>query len=130
MSAESTVNEDRPVEIEQVLWIKQGSGIAASGRVPPDAEYFQDHFPRFPVLPGVLMLELFRQMAERYYQAKVVVREVGPVKFSNYLRPGQSWEGQMDVVSQEDGVACWKGRLRHEGRTIVSASLSFEIKHA
>ena len=55
--------------IEKVDWLKKGEGIAAQGTVPQSAEFFQDHFPDFPVLPGVLMLEILKQTAETYLQS-------------------------------------------------------------
>ena len=81
----------KPVVLEKVLWIKKEKGIAASGVVPTEAEFFKDHFPGFPVLPGVLALEMLKQSAEAYLKKYAgeksffQLKTLKAVKFSQYL---------------------------------------------
>lgn len=49
--------------IDRVISIEPGQQITAVKTVSLSEEYLQDHFPRFPVLPGVLMLEAMTQAA-------------------------------------------------------------------
>lgn len=119
--------------IEKVLWVKKGQGIAAQGRIPEDAEFFQDHFPGFSVLPGVLALEMLRQTAEAYYRVlsdgeirRLRLKKVSSVKFSDYLKPGDVWESHLQLMS-EDGKGCqWNGRLLHHGQAAVHARFILE----
>ncbi len=113
---------------EKFLWIRQGEGAAASGNVPKDAPYFQDHFPEFPVLPGVLSLEILKKTAEAYLEKfnpgkKVSVREMKNVKFSSYLRPGDEWESQVRMVSEAGRITEWDVRLLHQNKVAASARM-------
>jgi 3-hydroxyacyl-[acyl-carrier-protein] dehydratase len=116
------------LEPETILWVRQGEGAAAKGRVPQDAPYFQDHFPEFPVLPGVLSLDILKQTADTYLKQfrpgeKSSVREMKNVKFSSYLRPGDEWESLARMVSEAGRITEWDVRLTHQNKTAASARM-------
>ena len=58
-------------------------------------EYLQDHFPTFPVLPGVLMLEAMVQAGRRLAMSRedigdrpLVLGKVRALKYGRFVRPG------------------------------------------
>lgn len=106
---------------EKILWNRVGEGIAAIGKVPVDAEFFQDHFPDFPVLPGVLSLEILKKTAESYLSKKTRVIKALNVKFVSYLKPGDEWESQLRLLSQNAAESRWDAKLFHQGKAAVSA---------
>jgi 3-hydroxyacyl-[acyl-carrier-protein] dehydratase len=123
----------RSLGIEKVLWVKKGQGIAAQGQIPEDAEFFQDHFPGFPVLPGVLAIEMLRQTAEAYFRAisdgetnRLKIKKVSAVKFSNYLKPGDAWESHLQFLAEDRKGSQWNARLLHRGQAAVRARLTLE----
>ena len=121
--------------VDKVLWVKKDQGISACGQIPKEAEFFKDHFPGFPVLPGVLALEMLRQTIECYFQAtdevarKVTLKQIRAVKFSNYLKPGDLWESFLDLVSQNGEESNWNARLLHQNQNAVSAKLVVTSTH-
>lgn len=105
-------------------------GIEAEGRVPRDLELFGDHFPGFPVLPGVLSLELMKKAAQAWLEygapaATGRLREVRSIKFGAFLRPGDSWRLSLTPRPGE-AQTVFQGRLMQEEKTAVSAVLVFE----
>ena len=83
-------------QIDQITEITPGKSITAIKRLSPDEEYLRDHFPHFPVMPGVLMLEAMYQASmwlvrrsEDFAHAVVVLAEARNVKFSDFVQPGQ-----------------------------------------
>ncbi len=125
-----------PLSLEKVLWIKRGEGIAAMGRIPQQSEFFQDHFPSFPVLPGVLALEMLKKTAEHYLQTLAetqtqhyFLKEIRATKFSIYLKPGDEWESQLELVSENQGETHWNARLMHKGQVAVTAKLTLALAH-
>ncbi len=69
--------------------------IVAVKMVSMAEEYLQDHFPRFPVLPGVLMLEALVQAARTLIgdvngEAGMVLGSARAVKYGSFVRPGQA----------------------------------------
>lgn len=114
-----------------IRWKETTKGIFAQGVIPPEAEYFQDHFPVFPVLPGVLALEIFKRIVEDYLVRKTESKagsrwrlaSLKEVRFSAYLRPGDEWEARLECIHQENERACWKGCLSSRGKSAVQAQL-------
>lgn len=121
----------KPLGIEKVIGIKPGEAITASGKIPGEAEFFKDHFPGFPVLPGVLALEMLRLTAEFYFRSAGVedpvrIRKMAAVRFSKYLRPGDEWQSEMALKSSAGTESVWNGRLFHQGEVAVSARMTLE----
>jgi 3-hydroxyacyl-[acyl-carrier-protein] dehydratase len=117
----------------RVLSAPEHDSIHVSGVIPADLELFRDHFPDFPVVPGVLSLELMKKAADIFWHSlpgtagtALRLREVESAKFAAYLKPGDAWEVKL-VFSPEglERIPC-HGKLVHEGRAAVSASLVFE----
>lgn len=67
-------------------------------------EYLADHFPTFPVLPGVMMIESMVQAARVMLadrgDARLVLGEIKALKFSSMVRPGEVLE--MEVKLQKE----------------------------
>lgn len=117
--------------IEKVLWIKEGEGISACGRIPEDSEFFKDHFPGFPVLPGVLALEMLKQTAERYLASLAgsegqhyFLKQIRATRFTKYLRPGDEWESRLTLTRNEGEETTWDAKLFYRGDAAVSAKLT------
>jgi len=56
-------------------------------------EYLQDHFPEYPVLPGVMMLEAMVQAARELAgnpHPPLVLGKVAALKYGAMVRPGDS----------------------------------------
>jgi len=86
--------------------------IVAIKQVSLAEEYLQDHFPSFPVLPGVMMIEAMVQAARAMLpeRPRLVLGEVKALKFGNMVRPGQRLEVEVTLAkSQEDGSYLCKG---------------------
>jgi acyl-coenzyme A synthetase/AMP-(fatty) acid ligase/uncharacterized membrane protein len=56
--------------------------------VPPESDYFNDHFPALKVLPAVAQFELAVRFARRYLGTELWVARAKRLKFSAPVRPG------------------------------------------
>ncbi|MCC6908347.1 MAG: hypothetical protein IT430_10435 [Phycisphaerales bacterium] len=77
-------------------------------------EYLQDHFPTYPVLPGVLMIEALVQAARQMLtpvsgNPRLVLGEVRALRYGSFVRPGEALKVEVSLVSQEDGRYNCKG---------------------
>lgn len=68
-------------------------------------EYLADHFPTFPVLPGVLMLEAVVQAAgwllhhrTHFSRSMAVLKEARNVKYGNFVAPGNFLRVEVDLL--------------------------------
>lgn len=87
-------------------------------------EYLGDHFPGFPVLPGVMMLEALVQAARKLLVAEQgagpwVVAEVRNVRYGNMVRPGQQLRVHVELLKSDDGRHTFAGRGSVEEQTAV-----------
>ncbi|OQA56123.1 MAG: 3-hydroxyacyl-(acyl-carrier-protein) dehydratase FabZ [Candidatus Omnitrophica bacterium ADurb.Bin277] len=122
------------LSVEKVLWMKEGEGITAFGRIPKDSEFFHDHFPEFPVLPGVLALEMLKQTAEKYLEAlsgqsgkadtRYFLKQIRATRFTKYLRPGDEWESRLMLIRGSPEETVWDAKLYYHGEVAVSAKLT------
>ena len=78
-------------------------------------EYLGDHFPTFPVLPGVLMLEALTQAAtwllhrrSGFAKSMAVLKEAKNVKYGNFVAPGNSLRVEVDFFKATETGAVFK----------------------
>jgi 3-hydroxyacyl-[acyl-carrier-protein] dehydratase len=78
-------------------------------------EYLADHFPTFPVLPGVLMLEALTQAAGWVLHLKTdfacsvaVLKEVRNVKYGSFVAPGNFLRLEVEMTAFAAGGATFK----------------------
>lgn len=102
--------------IDQVLDISEDT-IVATKNVTSAEEYLQDHFPGFPVLPGVMMLETMVQAARKLMDAKpeppawpLIIKDVRNIRYGNMIRPGQTLKVTVHLRKREEnGVLAFEG---------------------
>jgi len=78
-------------------------------------EYLADHFPTFPVLPGVMMLEALTQAAawlmhhrERFGKSMAVLKEARNVKYGTFVAPGNALRVEVEFNKPTDAGASFK----------------------
>jgi 3-hydroxyacyl-[acyl-carrier-protein] dehydratase len=78
-------------------------------------EYLADHFPTFPVLPGVMMLEAITQAAGWLLQVNsdfsksiVVLKEARNVKYGHFVAPGNFLRVDVELLKTTDSGATFK----------------------
>ena len=115
---------DRIVECEP--WQK----IAARKNLTLAEEYLADHFPGFPVMPGVLMLEAMTQAgawlvraSEDFRHSMVVLREARNVKYGTFVEPGQTLTINAEVLGHDEREVKLKAQGEVDGQVSVSARL-------
>ena len=98
--------------------------IVAIKRVEPSDDYLADHFPAFPVLPGVLMVETMIQAARRMLDDRVdgrlVVGEIKALKFGSFVRPNEALQVEVTLAKalDDDSFTCrGTGRVLRQDST-------------
>lgn len=119
--------------LDRVVAIEPGKNISAVKNVTLAEEYLADHFPRFPVLPGVLMLEAMTQasawtirLGEDFAHSIVVLRAARNVKYGDFAEPGKTLTVTAEVLSQDDRITKVKASGKIGDRTSLTARLELE----
>ncbi|MEC9094206.1 MAG: 3-hydroxyacyl-ACP dehydratase FabZ family protein [Planctomycetota bacterium] len=106
-------------QIDKITEIVEGERISAVKYLSGDEDYLQDHFPRFPVMPGVLMLEAMFQASSwlvrytnHFSHSTVELREARNIKFQNFVTPGN----QLVVTAKITKQKGLQYSLKTEGR--------------
>ena len=83
--------------IDRITEIKPGESLVAVKNLSMAEEYLQDHFPLFPVMPGVMMLEAAYQAGawlvrstENFAHSMVNLAEAKNVTFRDFVEPGET----------------------------------------
>lgn len=104
--------------IDRVLDVVTEAGserLTAVKQVTLAEEYLSDHFPTFPVLPGVLMVEAMvqscRALADRLgCEERLVLGSARAVKFGSFVGPGDRLEVEVSLSGPAEGVWTFQGR--------------------
>jgi 3-hydroxyacyl-[acyl-carrier-protein] dehydratase len=99
--------------IDRIVQLQPGASITAVKALALSDEYLEDHFPLFPVMPGVLMLECMYQTgawlvrkSDDFASSMVVLREARNVKFADFVQPGQVLRVTAEL-QKRDGALTW-----------------------
>jgi len=102
--------------------------IVTVKRICEDDEYLKDHFPTFPIMPGVLMLEAMTQAASQLCSKngeRLVLGEVKAVKYGAMVRPNEQLTVEIQLIkTNDDGSFSCKGVgtvLRNETKETETA---------
>ena len=124
----------RFILIDKVVSITAGVGIRTVKNVSLSEEYLADHFPAFPVLPGVLLLEgliesasWLVRLSENFAHSMVLLAEARNVKYKSFLAPGDQIEYIVEAKSIEENISSFAGTGVSDGQTIVEAR--FGLRH-
>src|SRR5438552_19153195 len=108
--------------IDRITEVRPGQALSAVKNLTLGEEYLADHFPTFPVMPGVLMLETLVEAAawllrltDDFKHSVIVLREVRNVKYGMFMEPGKRMDVSVEQVELTDGTATFKGKGETEG---------------
>jgi 3-hydroxyacyl-[acyl-carrier-protein] dehydratase len=93
-------------------------------------EYLADHFPTFPVLPGVMMLEALTQAAgwllhrnSGFAKSMAVLKEARNVKYGTFVAPGRALLVDVELTKSAGDGGIFKASGSVDGNSAVSAKL-------
>ncbi len=116
--------------IDRIESLEPGSTIVATKSLSLAEEYLQDHFPNFPVMPGVLMLEALTQtsawllrVSDDFSYSMVLLKEAKNVKYGRFVQPGQTLTLTSTIAKIDGNDITFKAEGTMEGQTNLKAQL-------
>lgn len=122
--------------VDRIIELTRGERIVAVKAVSLSEEYLSDHFPTFPLLPGVFMLQALVESASwllrdarQFAQSLILLREAKNVTYKSFVKPGHLL--RMEVVCRRlaPSGGDFEGLGISDQRDVVKArfSLSAEL---
>lgn len=117
--------------LDRITGYEAGKELRGIKRLTGGEEYLADHFPGFPIMPGVLQLQTLVEagswllrLTDDFAHSVVVLREVKSVRFGNLMQPGRALEVTVELAGREGTMASFKAKGETEGMQTVSAQFT------
>lgn len=117
--------------LDRILAVEPGKSIRMVKNLTLAEEYLADHFPSFPVMPGVLMLQTLVEagawllrISDNFEHSVIALREARNVKYGSFMQPGRSMVVTVELAEAKDGQVVFKGKGECDGASTVSAKFT------
>jgi 3-hydroxyacyl-[acyl-carrier-protein] dehydratase len=107
--------------------------VRADCLVPEQSPVFEGHFPGYPLLPGVLMIETIAQtggwlvLAMLRFARMPFLAQVKEAKLRAFVAPGQRLEAEATLVHDGSGYAVVNGRITSAGKPVAEAEIRYRV---
>src|SRR6187431_1157844 len=116
--------------LDTIRSYEPNASLSAVKNVALTEEYLADHFPEFPVLPGVFMLEAATQagawllrLSENFAHSIISLKEARNVKYADFVAPGQTLDITVSMLKKDERLATFKVDGQIEGRQTLSGRI-------
>src|ERR1035438_1603193 len=121
--------------IDRIVEFEPAKRLVAIKNVTINEPFFQGHFPGYPIMPGVLVVEAMAQagaiimLAELQDRDKklVVFTGIERAKFRRPVTPGDQLRIEVDVLSMKTRVGRIEGKAYIEGKLACQATLTCQV---
>ncbi len=103
--------------IDKIISLEKDKSIQAIKNLTIGEEYLKDHFPGFPVMPGVLMLEAMVQSAgwllrlSRDFSPTIItLAEASNIRYGQFFTPGDQLKISVEMTGSDGELIHFKGK--------------------
>lgn len=107
--------------------------IRAEATVPTTSTIFEGHFPGYPLMPGVLLIESMAQtsgwliIAQTRFQKMPFLAALKDAKLRNFVAPGQRLSVSAKLEHEGSGFAVTEAEVQAEGKVMCNATITFRV---
>ncbi|MGA2362144.1 MAG: 3-hydroxyacyl-ACP dehydratase FabZ family protein [Candidatus Aminicenantales bacterium] len=121
--------------VDRILELEPGKSIKAEYHISGDQDFFRDHFPGFPVVPGVLLTEMMAQAAGKCLDAegkdkgkgKAMLAQIRSASFREWVRPGATALITAEIRTSQAQYATAVCSIKVNGAKVCTADLLFSF---
>lgn len=118
--------------VDKILEVEPGKSAVGIKNVTANEPFFQGHFPNFPIMPGVLMVEALAQTAgiaiamQEESKGKLgVFAAIDALKIKKQVFPGDTLRMEAEIISNKMGVVKANVKASVDGKTAVEGEIKF-----
>ena len=107
--------------------------IRTEARVPTASTIFEGHFPGFPLMPGVLLIEAMAQtsgwliIGVTRFTRMPFFAALKEAKLRSFVTPGQTLALSAKLLHEGSGFAVAKADIRCDGKLACNAEITFRL---
>ncbi len=118
--------------VDRVLELEEGTRAVAIKNVTANEEFFTGHFPDYPVMPGVLIVEALAQVSAVVMLTKEenkgrigLLAGIDGCRFKRQVKPGDQLRLEVKITRLKGPIGKGTGRATVEGETVCETELIF-----
>jgi len=110
-----------------------GRTIQAEAIVPKESPIFEGHFPGYPLMPGVMLLETMAQasgwliIGVTGFTRMPFLAAFKEAKLRSFVTPGQTLTVNAKLVHEGSGFAVTKAEIAIDGKRVCNAEITFRL---
>jgi len=107
--------------------------IRTISKVPEASPVFEGHFPTYPILPGVMLLEIMNHTSGYLHIALSGLTRLPlfigakKAKIRKFVTPGMVLEGTAELLHDGSGFGVTKAELNLDGKRIADAEITMSL---
>lgn len=115
--------------VDRVLEMEPEKKIRTLKNVTANEPHFQGHFPFYPIMPGVLIVEAMAQSAGILFSEaanagkKMLFMGIDACRFRKEVRPGDQLIMDIEVIQQRGAILRFKGVASVDGKKVAEAEM-------
>ncbi|SES75448.1 3-hydroxyacyl-ACP dehydratase FabZ [Anaerobranca gottschalkii] len=120
--------------VDRIEEVELGKRAVGYKCVTANEEFFQGHFPNYPVMPGVLMVEAMAQVGavallamEENKGRLAFFAGIEKVRFKKQVIPGDLLKIEVEILSLRGPLGKGKGTITVDGKVAVTGELLFAL---
>jgi len=121
--------------VDKVTEMEEGKRVCGFKNVSANEPFFEGHFPEYPVMPGVLILEALAQVGAiavldmEQNKGKIgFLAGVDKCRFKREVKPGDQLQLEVEIIRMRGAIGKGKGRATVDGELACEAGIMFAIK--
>ncbi|WP_100332456.1 3-hydroxyacyl-ACP dehydratase FabZ [Bacillus xiapuensis] len=121
--------------VDRILEVEEGKRAVGIKNVTGNEEFFNGHFPDYPVMPGVLIIEALAQVGAVAMLIKEENRGklgflagVDKCRFKRQIRPGDQLRLEVEMIRFRGAIGKGKASATVDGELACEAEITFALK--
>jgi len=121
--------------VDKVTEMEEGKRVTGIKNVTVNEPFFQGHFPDYPVMPGVLIVEALAQVGAigvlgmEANKGKIgFLAGLDKCRFKQQVKPGDQLKLEVEILRIKGPIGKGKGIATVDGKLACEAEITFAIK--
>lgn len=118
--------------VDKILELEEGKRAVGIKNVSANEDFFNGHFPHYPVMPGVLIVEALAQVSAVVMLTKEgnqgrlgLLAGIDNCRFKQQVKPGDQLRLEVDITRLKGLIGKGKGRATVDGELACEVEILF-----